>query len=112
VNTRNTHLISFLAIDFEVATFKRDRAASFVVSALPSRLRAIASGSIGRIMQDLLQQLDLDYYRSALMFVARAERLLQEHLAGIKVERLIKTPFGTAPTADRHPHQSGSCKSR
>jgi hypothetical protein len=35
------------------------------MSALPNRQRAIASGSIAYIMQELLQQLDLDYYRSA-----------------------------------------------
>jgi phosphoserine phosphatase len=43
------------------------------MSALPNRQRAIASGSITYIMQELLQQLDLDYYRSALLLVARAE---------------------------------------
>jgi hypothetical protein len=53
-------------------------------------------------MQDVLQQLDLDYYRSALLLVARAEleRLRQERSAGTDVERRSKTPFGAVPTAD------------
>jgi hypothetical protein len=54
------------------------------------------------IMQDLLQQLDLDYYRSALLLVARAEleRLRQERAAGAGVERRSKSPFGASPTAE------------
>jgi hypothetical protein len=54
-------------------------------------------------MQDLLQQLDLDYYRSALLHVARAEleRLRQERSAGTDVERWSKSPFGASPAAGR-----------
>jgi hypothetical protein len=76
--------------------------ASFVMSALPNGQRAIASGSIGYMMQDVLQQVDLDYYRSALLLVARAEleRLRQERSAGTDVERRSKAPFGAVPTAD------------
>jgi hypothetical protein len=53
-------------------------------------------------MQDLLQQLDQDYYRSALLLVARAEleQLRQMRRAGIDVKRGKKTPFRTEPTAD------------
>jgi hypothetical protein len=74
----------------------------FVVSVLPNRQRAIASGSVGYIMHDLLQQLDLDYYRSALLLVARAEleRLRQERSAATDVERRSKIPFGTSPAAE------------
>jgi hypothetical protein len=82
---------------------ERSDGSSFVMSALPNRQRAIASGSIGYIMQDL-QQLDLEYYRSALLLVARAEleRLRQERSAGTDVERRSKSPFGAAsPTAER-----------
>lgn len=73
------------------------------MSVLPNRQRAIASGSIGYIMQqDLLQQLDLDYYRSALLLVARTEleRLRQERSASTDVERRSKTPFGGARPAE------------
>ena len=42
------------------------------------------SGSIGRVMQHFLQQLDADYYRSALLLIARTEleHLRQERSAG------------------------------
>lgn len=52
-------------------------------------------------MQEPLQQLDLDYYRSALLLVARAEleRLRPERSAGTDVERRSKSPFGASPTA-------------
>jgi hypothetical protein len=58
----------------------RSDGSSFVMSALPNRQRAMAPGNIGNMMQELLQQLDLDYYRSALLLIARAEleRLRQE----------------------------------
>jgi hypothetical protein len=71
------------------------------MSAPPNRQRAKASGSIDSIMQELLQQLDLDGYRSALLLVARTEleRLRQQRPAGTDVER-YKTPFGASPTAD------------
>ncbi len=54
------------------------------------------------MMQDLLQQIDLDYYRSALLLVARAEleRLRQERSAGIGAERRVKSPFGALPAAE------------
>jgi hypothetical protein len=54
-------------------------------------------------MQDLLQQLDLDYYRSALLLVARAEveRLRQERSAFTDVEGRDKTWFGASRTAER-----------
>ena len=81
---------------------ERSDGSSFVMSALPNRRRAIALGSIGNIMQDLLQQLDLDHYRSALLLVARAEleRLRQERSAGTHVERRSKSPFGASPMAE------------
>jgi hypothetical protein len=71
------------------------------MSALPNRRRAIKSGSIRYIMQELLQQLDLDYHRSALLLVAHAEleRLRQERSAGTDVEKRNKSPFGASPTA-------------
>ena len=54
-------------------------------------------------MQDFLQQLDQNYYRSALLLVVRAEvvHLRQESSAGVDVESGRKTPLGTVPTADR-----------
>jgi hypothetical protein len=69
---------------------------------LPNRQRAAASVSVVAIMQDLLQQLDQDYYRSALLLVARAEleHLRQKRWAGIDVTRGKKTPFRTERTAD------------
>jgi hypothetical protein len=72
------------------------------MSVLPNRQRAIASGNIGYIMQDLLQRLDLDYYRSALLLVARAEleRLQQHGSTSTDVERRSKDPFGAPPTAE------------
>jgi hypothetical protein len=55
------------------------------------------------MMQELLRQLDLDYYRSALLVVARAEleRLRQELLAGTDIERRSELTFGASPTAER-----------
>jgi hypothetical protein len=78
-----------------------ERGSSFVMSVLPNRPRAITSGTIVLRMQDLLQQLDLDYYRSALLHVARAEleRLRQVRSAGTDFERWRKSPFGPSPTA-------------
>jgi hypothetical protein len=92
----------FPAIDFEAPRLSAPERANFVTCALPNRQRAIASGSIGYTMQDLLQQVDLDYYRSALLLVARAEleRLREERSAGSDVERRSKTFFGAVPTAD------------
>jgi hypothetical protein len=70
--------------------------------ALPYRQRAAASVSVPLTMRDLLQQLDQDYYRAALLLVAHAEleHLRQEPPPGIDVERSRKTPFGVAPGAD------------
>jgi hypothetical protein len=54
-------------------------------------------------MQDLLQQLDLDYYRSTQLVVARAEleRLQKERSTSIDVERRSKSPYGEPVTAER-----------
>jgi hypothetical protein len=84
------------------------------MSALPNRQRAIASGSIGYTMRDLLQQLDFDYYRSALLLVARAEleRLRQERSAGTDVERRGKTQFGASPTAEGAASAEVACAGR
>jgi hypothetical protein len=81
---------------------ERSDGSSFVMSVLPNRPCAITSGTIGLIMQDLLQQLDLDYYRSALLNVARAEleRLRQVRSAGTDFERWRKSPFGASPAAE------------
>src|SRR5450755_2110315 len=69
------------------------------------------AGSIGYIMQDLLQQLDLDYYRSALLQVARAEleRLRQEHSVGTDVERWSKAPFGASSTVEDAASPEAAC---
>jgi hypothetical protein len=65
-------------------------------------------------MPDLLQQLDIDYYRSALLLVARVEleRLRQERSTGTYVERRSKPPFGAVPAAEgAATPEKGSCKS-
>jgi hypothetical protein len=74
----------------------------FVIRALPNRQLAAASGSIGHVMQDLLQRLDLDYYRSALLLVARAEleRLRQERAASADVQARGELPLSTSCSAD------------
>jgi hypothetical protein len=53
-------------------------------------------------MPELLQKLDLDYYRSALLLVARAEleRLRQERSTCADVERRSELPLGTRGSAD------------
>jgi hypothetical protein len=81
------------------------------MSALPNRQRAIASGSIGNTMQDLLHQLDLDYYRSALLLVVHAEleRLRPDCSAGTDVERRSKSPFGASPAAGRAASPEVAC---
>jgi hypothetical protein len=73
------------------------------MSALPNRQRAIASGIIAHIMRDFLQKLDLDYYRSALLHIARTEleRLLQERSGGNDLGKRSKLPFVASPTAKR-----------
>jgi hypothetical protein len=83
----------------------------FVMSALPNRRSAIESGSIAYIMQEFLQQLDLDYHRSALLLVARAEleRLRLERSADTDVERRSKSPFGASPTAERAASAEVAC---
>jgi hypothetical protein len=65
-------------------------------------------------MQDLLQQLDLDYYRAALLLVVRAEleRLRQERSAGTDVERQGKTSFGASPTAEGAALPEVACTAR
>ena|ERR1700689_424251 len=90
----------------------RSDGSSFAMSRLPNRQRAVASGSIGDTMQDHLQQRDLDYYRSALLLMARAElgHLWRERPAGTDVERRSKAPFGAVPTADGAA-SPGSCQS-
>jgi len=54
-------------------------------------------------MQDLLQLLDLDYYRSTQLVVARAEleRLRKERSTSTDVERRSKSPYGEPLTAKR-----------
>jgi hypothetical protein len=54
------------------------------------------------MVQDLLRQLDLDYYRSALLLVARAEleRLRQENSVSTDVERRRRFPFGASPAPE------------
>jgi hypothetical protein len=83
------------------------------MSALPNRQRAAASGSVNYTMRDLLQQLDLDYYRSALLLVARGEldRLRQEGSASTDCERWTKTPFGALPAADGAASPEVACAS-
>jgi hypothetical protein len=62
-------------------------------------------------MQDTLQQLDLDYYRSALLHVARAEleRLRRERSAGTNVDRWSKSPFDASPAAGRAASPAAAC---
>jgi hypothetical protein len=54
------------------------------------------------LMQDLLRQLDPDYYRAALLLIARTEleQLRQERSACGRVERSSKVPLGTSPLTD------------
>jgi hypothetical protein len=54
-------------------------------------------------MQDFLQKLDLDYYRSALLHIARTEleRLRLERSAGNDLGKRSKLPFVASPTARR-----------
>jgi hypothetical protein len=80
---------------------ERSDGSSFVMSVLPNRPSAMTSGSIG-VMQNLLQQLDLDYYRSALLHVARAEleRLRQERSPRTDIERWSRPPFSASPAAE------------
>jgi hypothetical protein len=89
---------------------ERSDGSSFVMSVLPNRPSGITSGSIG-VMQDLLQQLDIDYYRSALLHVARAEleRLRQERSAGTEDEGWSKSPFGASRKAGRPTSPEVAC---
>jgi hypothetical protein len=77
------------------------------MSALPNRRRAAASDSIGYRMKELLQPLELDFYRSALLRSTRAEleRSRQERRAGTGVARRRKTPLGAPASADGRPRQ-------
>ena len=62
-------------------------------------------------MEHPLQQLDLDYYRLALLHVPRAEleRLRQERSAGTDVERWSKSPFGASPATRRAASPEVAC---
>jgi hypothetical protein len=53
-------------------------------------------------MQDLLQHIDLDYYRSAQLLIARAEiaHLRQQSSALACVEQQSKSPIGTSTQVD------------
>lgn len=53
-------------------------------------------------MQPLLQEIDFDYYRSALLLVARGEieRLRQEASAVADAEARRKSPVSACPAAD------------
>jgi hypothetical protein len=53
-------------------------------------------------MQELLQQIDLDYYRSARLLIVRAEleQLRQGHSALADVERQNKITLGPSCSAD------------
>jgi hypothetical protein len=81
------------------------------MSVLPNRQRAITSGTVGHVVQDLLQQLDFDYYRSALLHVARAEleRLRQGRSEGDYVEGQSKSPFGAPPSVERAASPAVAC---
>ncbi len=78
------------------------------LSALADRQRAAAFGSLGRLMQELLQQIDLDYYRSAQLLIVRAEleQLRQGRSALADVERGSKIPLATAPKRLMYPNLS------
>lgn len=62
-------------------------------------------------MQEFLQQIDLDYYRFALLRVTRAEleRLRQERSAGTDVERRNNFPFDASPAAEGAASPEGAC---
>ena len=53
-------------------------------------------------MQELLQQIDPDYYRSARLLIVRAEleQLRQWRLASLDVERRSKIPLGMSRSPD------------
>jgi len=76
--------------------------ASDAMSALPNRQRTAASNNIRDIVRALLQQLDPDYYRSALLLVAHAEleRLRQERPTAKEVERRSSHPFDASRSAE------------
>jgi hypothetical protein len=76
---------------------------------LTSKLRALAYrhrnatlGTVGPLMQDLLQQIDPDYYRSARLLMVRAEleQLGQGGSAFFDVERRSKIPLGMSRSPD------------
>jgi hypothetical protein len=53
-------------------------------------------------MQEFLQEIDLDYYRSARLLLVHAEleELRQERLVA-DIQRRSKIPFGTSHSADK-----------
>jgi hypothetical protein len=68
---------------------------------LTDRKRAAAFATFIRIMQDLLQLIDSDYYRSALLLMVRAEleRIRQGHSALADVETPSTITVGTSRSA-------------
>jgi hypothetical protein len=58
---------------------------------------AAVFASLSRIMQELLQQIDSDYYLAALLLVVRTEleRLREGHSALLDAKRQSKTTFRT-----------------
>jgi hypothetical protein len=67
-----------------------------VYCALADRQRAAVFDIFCRRMQELLRQIDLEYYRSARLLIARAilQQLRQESLALANVERKKAVPRG------------------
>jgi hypothetical protein len=61
-------------------------------------------------MQELLQQIDSEYYRSALLLFVRTEieRLRQGRSALIDVKRPSEDPLGTPDSTDNHVPSLGS----
>jgi hypothetical protein len=57
---------------------------------------------VGPLMQELLQQIDPDYYRSARLLIVRAElkQLRQGRPAFVDVERQSKIPLGMSRSPD------------
>jgi hypothetical protein len=64
--------------------------------AIADRQRIAAFGSVGHVMQELLLQIDLDFYRSAQLLIVHAEieHLRQSSSPSADVERQRETPFG------------------
>ncbi len=72
-------------------------------SALADRQRAATFGRVGPAMQDLLQQIDPNYYRSARLLIVRAEleQLRHGRSVFVDVERRSKIPLGMSRSPDR-----------